>query len=87
MDFRVAHGIYGPEIARISQNARVPGMDTDDVAQEMTICLWKASVTHDPAKGPFGTYWWSLWLNRRSDITGAHHAMKRITPSPYPQEG
>jgi DNA-directed RNA polymerase specialized sigma24 family protein len=78
MDFDTAWAMYGPEIGRIALRQRVPGLDPDDVASEMSICLWRACRTFRPGATPFGTYWWSLWLNRRSDIADAHYALKRV---------
>lgn len=78
MDFDTAWPAYEQQIRRLSVTQRVPGLDPDDVASEMAICLWKATNTYRAGTGPFGTYWWSLWLNRRSDIAAAHHAIKRV---------
>lgn len=78
MDFDTAWATYEGQIRRTSLTQRVPGLDPDDVASEMAICLWRATKTYTPGATPFGSYWWSLWLNRRSDIADAHYALKRV---------
>lgn len=84
MDFDLAWSRYGREIERIAHHQWVPGMDTDDVMNEMLICLWRATQSYRPALGySFPAYWWSLWLNRRSDITEAYKALKRVHGIPY----
>jgi DNA-directed RNA polymerase specialized sigma24 family protein len=82
MDFDVVHQAYANEIQRLAYRQQVPGMDPDDVANEMLIVLWKASRSFKAEQGSFGTYWWSLWLNRRSDIAEAYHARKRVKAIP-----
>lgn len=65
---------------RIRNSARVhpvPGMDQDDVVQEMRICLWKARATYEANRGEFGTYWWSVWLNHRANLIKRFFRMKR----------
>lgn len=78
MDFGEAYERYGAEIKRLSSSQYVPGNEPDDVANEMLVILWKACETYVPGRGAFGPYWWSLWLNRRNDITAAYHALKRV---------
>ena len=80
MDFPTAYARYAAEVARLSRTQRVPGLDAEDVENEMLIVLWKAVDSYVPAKGGFGPYWWSLWLNRRHDIASAYFAVKRIHP-------
>lgn len=82
MDFQEAHRLYEAEILRLAKTQPVLGMDPEDVVSEMLMCLWKATQTWAPGKGSFGTWWWSIWLNRRSDINAAFHAAKR--PLSYP---
>lgn len=77
MDFDRAWARYEHEIGRLSKTQYVPGMDADDVASEMSICLWRATQTYKSGATTFGAYWWSLWLNRRSDIADAYYAIKR----------
>ena len=78
MDFDTAWAVYEAQIRRVSHTQRVPGMDPDDIYNEMAICLWRATKTFTPGPTPFGSYWWSLWLNRRGDIAAAHYALKRV---------
>lgn len=63
------------EVVALSQ--RVRDHDYDDVVAEMIGCLWKAWLTHHPGKGEFKPYWWSLWLNRRADLTRYAGRVKR----------
>jgi hypothetical protein len=81
MNFQEAHAAYKHDIKVSALSQRVPGLDYDDVVSEMTICLWRACDTYKSGTGTtFGAYWWSLWLNRRSDIASAYYAHKRIHP-------
>ena len=83
LDFETAHAMYANEIRMLARRQHVPGLDEDDVANEMLIVLWRACDTYQPASATsFGAYWWSMWLNRRSDISGAHYARKRIRAIP-----
>lgn len=50
----------------------IPGMERGEIVTEMLVCLWKASNTWRPSKGPFANYWWSVWLNRKYDLTKMH---------------
>lgn len=81
MDFEVAYPMYRHEIDALSQRSFLD-LDPDDIAAEMTVALWKATQTYDPAKTdtPFGAYWWSVWKNRRSDLAEAYYARKRLHP-------
>jgi len=78
IDFDVVYDRHRGEIDLLSHTQRVPGLDPDDVASEMLVVLWKASQTYRPGATSFGTYWWSLWLNRRSDLAGSYYARKRV---------
>lgn len=81
MDFQEAHALFKHDIKVSALSQKVPGLDYDDVVSEMTICLWRATETYKAGTGTsFGAYWWSLWLNRRSDIAQAYHAAKRVHP-------
>jgi DNA-directed RNA polymerase specialized sigma24 family protein len=83
MDFDAALRQYGGEIRRIAHRQVLPGMDADDIASEMTIVLWKACSTYDKSTStPFGTYWWSMWKNRRSDLNESYYAKKRARTVP-----
>lgn len=77
MEFSEVHRKYADDIAITALSQRVPGLDYDDVVSEMLMCLWRAWKTFKHDKGAFGPYWWSLWLNRRSDITAAANRIKR----------
>lgn len=77
MEFSEVYRRYSDDIAITALSQRVPGLDYDDVVSEMTGCLWKAWLTWKPGHAGFGSYWWSLWLNRRSDITEAAYRLKR----------
>ena len=76
-EFSEVYEEYLPDIKVIALGQRVPGLDHDDVVAEMATCLWKAWGTWDDTKGAFGSYWWSVWLNRRSDLTQAAFRDKR----------
>lgn len=81
MDFQEAHALFKRDIKVSALSQKVPGLDYDDIVSEMTICLWRATETYKPGTGTsFGAYWWSLWLNRRSDIAQSYHAAKRVHP-------
>jgi hypothetical protein len=81
MNFQEAHALFRHDIKVSALSQRVPGLDYDDVVSEMTICLWRACETYKSGTGTrFGSYWWSLWLNRRSDIAHAYYAAKRVHP-------
>jgi DNA-directed RNA polymerase specialized sigma24 family protein len=60
---------YVETIHKRSWGQRLPGYDRDDIVSEMTVCLWQACQSYDEAKGSFGAYWWSIWLNRRNDLS------------------
>lgn len=87
--------MYASEISRLSMTQWVPGLDPDDIASEMMICLWRAVQTYKQGSIPFGAYWWRIWANRRDDITEAYYAVKRVHgiptevlpegPAPVPQ--
>lgn len=81
MSFAEAYEAYAQDIRTSALSQKVPGLDYDDVVSEMSICLWVATETYKAgSRTSFGSYWWSLWLNRRSDIAGAYHAGKRVHP-------
>lgn len=83
MDFEKVYAKYAPEISLLAKSQRVPGLDPEDIASEMTVALWKATTSYQPDSGlSFGQWWWSLWLNRRSDLSEAFYASKRIHPTP-----
>jgi hypothetical protein len=86
MDFREVYKNFCDDIKVTALSQHVPGMAYDDVVSEMTACLWKAWRSHDPSKGSFGSYWWSLWLNRKADIYNAFRRQKRPTTVPLPPE-
>lgn len=77
MQFEEAYERYSDDIRVAALSQRVPGLDYDDIVQEMLVCLSKAVDTWDPKKGGFAPYWWSLWLNRRSDLTDTANRLKR----------
>lgn len=86
MDFEEVYARYVPEIRLLSKTQRVPGLDPDDVASEMTVALWKASTTYQEGSTlSFGQWWWSVWLNRRSDLSEAFYAAKRVHAVPVDQ--
>lgn len=78
MDFEDAYRQYRREIDRLAYVQRLPGLDPEDIAQEMVITLWKATESYRAERGSFGAYWWSLWLNRRSDLAGSYFTIKRV---------
>lgn len=81
MDFQDTYALYRRDIRVSALSQKVPGLDYDDVVSEMDICLWRACETYKKGTGTsFGSYWWSLWLNRRSDIAQAYYANKRVHP-------
>lgn len=78
MDFEAAYPAYRREIKAMSRRAFLD-LDPDDVAQEMTVALWKATLTYNDSSGtPFGAYWWSVWKNRRADLAERYFAQKRV---------
>lgn len=86
MEFSEVYERFRDDIAVTAIGQFVSGLDYDDVVSEMTACLWKAWQSHDPAKGPLGTYWWSLWLNKRRDLGITANAKKRPPTTPYSPE-
>lgn len=81
VEFGEQYERYKRQVKILARVQRVPGLDADDVETEMLLCIWRAVQTFDPSVGlDFGAYWWTLWLNRRSDITSAHYAEKRPRP-------
>ena len=82
-NFDTAYVTFRPEITVLARKPFLD-MEPDDIAAEMTIALWRATETYDPCKTDtsFGAYWWSVWLNRRSDLAQAYHATKRPRPDP-----
>lgn len=84
-DFEDCYRDFGPQIQRLAYRQHVPGMEPEDVSSEMTIVLWKAFVTYQDGATTFGSYWWSMWLNRRSDLAGTYYARKRVHPIPVSQ--
>lgn len=83
VDFQRVYTSRRAEIARLSRTQRVPGHDPDDVASELTIALWKACSTFDPAIGlTLGQWWWSIWTNRKADLIDRYMAAKRVNPVP-----
>lgn len=77
MEFSEVYEKYEPDIRVAALSQRVPGLDYDDVMAEMVGCLWKAWQTYTPGPTTFGSYWWSVWLNRRNDLTALANRMKR----------
>lgn len=62
----------------------LPWMPKEEVVNEMRAACWRASLTHDPDKGSFEKYWWSVWLNRKVDLTRMHSRAKLREPVFYP---
>jgi hypothetical protein len=81
IEFGEQYEKYRRQVKVLARLQRVPGLDADDVEVEMLVCIWKAVQTFDPSNGlDFGGWWWTLWLNRRSDISEAFYADKRPRP-------
>lgn len=68
---------FSQTIGVIALSQHVPGLDYDDVVSEMKACLWVAWKQYQAHLGRFESYWWSLWLNRRSDLTRMALRVKR----------
>lgn len=77
MEFSEVYREYASDIRITALGQKVPTLDYDDIVSEMFACLWKAWVTYSPCSTTFGSYWWSIWLNRRSDLTAQANAYKR----------
>lgn len=77
MNFSECYERYIDDIEATALSQYVRGYDYDDVVSEMIGCLWKAWKTYQPHRGSFPAYWWSLWLNRRSDLNEAAGRQKR----------
>lgn len=77
MEFSEVYREFASDIRVTALSQRVPTLDYDDIVSEMTACLWKAWLTYSPCGTSFGAYWWSVWLNRRSDLTAQANAFKR----------
>lgn len=86
MDFETAYPLYRREIKAMSRRSFLD-LDPDDVASEMTVTLWKATLTYDDSSGtPFGAYWWGVWKNRRADLAERYFAQKRVHPDLVPPD-
>lgn len=70
------------EIRYLAPRQRIPGMEVEDVENEMRLVLWRASETHRPECGAFGSYWWSCWLNKRAKLWRDYYAIKRLHAIP-----
>lgn len=77
MEFSEVYERYSSDIRITALSQRVPGLDHDDIVSEMEACLWKAWLTYTPSPTSFGSYWWSIWLNRRNDLTTLANRLKR----------
>lgn len=78
MRFQEALDRFQEEISTTAPGQWVPGLERDDVQNEMLMCLSTAADTFNPGKAKtFGVYWWSIWLNRKYDITASYYAAKR----------
>lgn len=81
VEFGEQYERYKRQVRILARFQRVPGLDADDVEAEMLVCIWKAVQTFDPSVGlDFGAWWWTIWLNRRSDLASAYYADKRPRP-------
>jgi hypothetical protein len=75
------------EIHRLSYTQRVPGLDPEDVEEELTVALWRACTSYDPDSGAtLGQWWWSLWMNRKADLIDGYFRKKRLHPAPMDPE-
>lgn len=77
MTFSEVYEKFESDIRVTALSQRVPGLDYDDIVSEMVACLWKAWATFKEGTVRFAAYWWSIWLNRRSDLTAQANAFKR----------
>lgn len=77
-NFRPVYYDWLDTIAKNSWRQRVPGWNREDIQAEMTYCLWVAYRTHDRTKQPdFGVFFWSVWLNHRTDQIRWYNRQKR----------
>lgn len=71
------------ELARLARTQRVPGMEQDDVHAELSLCLWRACQTYDPASNvKLGQWWWAIWMNRKANLIEAYFRLRRVHPTP-----
>lgn len=77
MEFSEVYRKFASDIRITALSQKVPTLDYDDIVSEMMACLWKAWLTYSPGSTTFGSYWWSIWLNRRADLTSQANAYKR----------
>jgi hypothetical protein len=79
MEFAAVLQVRQQRIAKHANTQRVPGLAPDDVAQELTACLWRAftTFTGEYSESRFNKYWWSIWLNRKADLIDHFFAGKR----------
>jgi DNA-directed RNA polymerase specialized sigma24 family protein len=68
---------YGHALLVSAYRQTIDGLEYHDVVSEMRLCLWQACKTWDQEKGPFGRYWWSVWMNKKADLIRGNLRQKR----------
>lgn len=76
-DFDTLHRMMQSRIDRWSWQS-VPGMTREEVAVEITECLWKAWQRYDPDH-PVGFYrfWQAVWMNHKGHLIEKFFRIKR----------
>lgn len=84
-DFAEVLSDRAEELARLSYTQKVPGLEREDVHQELVATLWKAWTTYTPESGTtLGQWWWVVWIRRKADLIEAFFARKnRFTTAPF----
>lgn len=58
-----------PEIEQLIKThkwrQRLPGLEIEDVEQEMRLLAYKAWLRWEPGRGPLNKFWWTHWINYR----------------------
>lgn len=64
MDFRD----FEEKIKIISKAVKIPGMESDDIAQELRLAVWKKSEKYNPDRGSQATFFNKIVRNRLIDL-------------------
>lgn len=78
--FEAIYETVGRRIAVACKTHFVPGMEREDVRQEMFITLWHAYQSFDPTlcnETDFESWWWQHWMSRKADLIDRYFALKR----------
>lgn len=78
--FLLAKQVYEKKIFTFARQniGKMPGVSVGDLAQEITIVLWRCVTLYDPNNGAgFSTFFWTAAQNRMKDLITAARRQKR----------